>query len=158
MCYLIKMAQTPEELAALCKTPERLERWVNSLNWLRGVHRSPKTDTRRNPIVVLHCMEGNSLEIAWLLRDTMHHLGYDCYIISVHEEGAASDQVLCTFQKDKEFWYISNKGIKRTKTNKLEDIPKLLHTPLDNWKEWAVINGKMRRVKTHTIDGGNNGR
>ena len=145
----MKTAHTPAELASICKTPERVEKWINSLRWFRGVRRSPKKSIQRNPIVVLHCMEGNSLERAWLFYETIRLLDYDCFIISVQRDTDEQDQGVCAFLIDNEFWYLCDKGLKRSYTNKLEHIPKLVNDDLDNWKEWAVINNRIFRVKTH---------
>jgi len=151
MVYLFRKAKTPEELAAICKTPDRLAWWVHwNLRYKddKAYYRVKEYFATPEEILKNGC--GDCEDYAWLAHDTLRLMGFqDVYIIDV-KKSATLVHAVCAF-RNKEGWYIfGTEGLhKCTGAQMLNDIPDWVAPGWRYWTEYHIFGMKLKAKKRH---------
>ena len=146
MYYIFQTPATIEELASICKTPNRL------LKWMRFRIRHSRHDNIINPPAkTLPGKKCSHLEFAWLFYEALNKLGIFAYILTV---SGSAKSVACAFDdEDGKIKCMVNRRLMLRTCKKIENAPDYIDRDWYRWIEWAILMGRLVPVKPHYRNG-----
>lgn len=156
MIYLFKRPRTARELGEVCRTPARLDRWMNFLSPIRGIRyvtdreQYGVKEVFQPPRVTLRILSGDCEDYAWLASAALRCMGVSHPQVITVKDARPREHAVCAFYYRGAWYHISNWGLKLCRgASCLADVPFFVYHDWVRWTEWMESGDTLKPLKAH---------